>query len=62
MTPEQRLHIAVNDALADAFRRGELEGRAKVLGLLTRIVKAPNKNQRLVEIKQAERELAKWGV
>lgn len=62
MTPEQRLHIAVNDALADAFRRGELEGRAKVLRLLRKIVDATGSGELNKAIAEARAELAKWGV
>jgi len=59
LAPAERARF--ESAIADAYQRGKQEGRGEVLTLLTRIVKATSKNQRLVMIKNAEEELKKWG-
>lgn len=62
LTPVERLFIATNDALADAYRRGVQDGRKEVLGLLSPIVvdQPAGLRDRFIEI--ACRELAKWGM
>lgn len=61
VTPEERAITEFRNALADAFKRGEQAGRAEVLRYLTLIVTATDETSRTYAIKQAERELKKWG-
>ena len=62
ITPADRARVALEDAIADAYRQGEQKGRMDVIAILTDVLDATEGPWRDNALSVAKRKLKEWGV